>query len=40
VRYVLRATLATALMFGVSTLAVAQYGDGGGMGGGGILEVL
>jgi hypothetical protein len=32
--YVLRATLATALMFGVSTLAVAQYGGGGGMGGG------
>ena len=31
--YVLRATLATALIFGVSTLAVAQYG-GGGMGGG------
>ncbi len=35
-RYVLRATLATALMFGVSTLAVAQYGGGGGMGGGGM----
>ena len=33
-RCVLRATLATALMFGVSTLAVAQYGGGGGMGGG------
>src|SRR5258708_1528164 len=33
-RYVLRAILATALMFGVSTLAVAQYGGGGGMGGG------
>jgi len=33
-RYVLRATLATALMFGVSTLAVAQYGAGGGTGGG------
>ena len=35
-RYVLRATLATALIFGVSTLAVAQYGGGGGMGGGGM----
>jgi hypothetical protein len=35
-RYVLRASLATALMFGVSTLAVAQYGGGGGMGGGGM----
>ncbi len=35
-RYVLRATLATSLMFGVSTLAVAQYGGGGGMGGGGM----
>jgi hypothetical protein len=35
-RYVLRATLATALMLGVSTLAVAQYGGGGGMGGGGM----
>ena len=35
-RYVLRATIATALMFGVSTLAVAQYGGGGGMGGGGM----
>lgn len=34
-RFVLRATLATALMFGVSTLAVAQYG-GGGTGGGGM----
>jgi hypothetical protein len=34
-RYVLRATLAAALMFGVSTLAVAQYGGGGGTGGGG-----
>jgi len=33
-RYVLGATLATPLMFGVSTLAVAQYGGGGGMGGG------
>lgn len=31
-RYVLRATLATALIFGASTLAVAQYG--GGTGGG------
>ena len=35
-RYVLRASLATALVFGVSTLAVAQYGGGGGMGGGGM----
>jgi hypothetical protein len=35
-RYVLKATLATALSFGVSTLAVAQYGGGGGMGGGGM----
>jgi hypothetical protein len=35
-RYVLRAALATALVFGVSTLAVAQYGGGGGMGGGGM----
>jgi hypothetical protein len=35
-RYVLRATLATALMFGVSTLAVAQYGGGGGMGSSGM----
>jgi hypothetical protein len=33
-RHVLRATLATALIFGLSTLAVAQYG--GGMGGGGM----
>ncbi len=33
-RYVLRASLATALIFGVSSLAVAQYGGGGGMGGG------
>jgi len=33
-RNVLRATLATALIFGVSNLAVAQYGGGGGMGGG------
>src|SRR5207302_7303307 len=32
--YVLRASLATALIFGVSSLAVAQYGGGGGMGGG------
>jgi len=31
--HVLRATLVTALVFGVSNLAVAQYG-GGGMGGG------
>lgn len=31
-KYVLRATLATALMFGVSTLAVAQYPGGGGGG--------
>lgn len=30
-RYVLRATLATAVMFGISNLAVAQYGGGGGM---------
>src|SRR5947208_11427513 len=35
-RYVLRATLATALMFGFSNLAVAQYGGGGGMGSGGM----
>jgi len=33
-RNVLRVTLAAALIFGVSTLAVAQYGGGGGMGGG------
>jgi len=32
--HVLRAVLATALIFGVSNLAVAQYGGGGGMGGG------
>jgi hypothetical protein len=32
-RYVLRAALAAALIFGVSTLAVAQYGGGGGGGG-------
>ena len=32
--HVLRAMLATALLFGVSNLAVAQYGGGGGMGGG------
>ena len=32
-KYVLRASLATALIFGTSTLAVALYG-GGGMGGG------
>ena len=32
-RYVLRATLAAALIFGISNLAAAQYG-GGGMGGG------
>ncbi len=31
---VLRATLATALILGISNLAVAQYGGGGGMGGG------
>jgi hypothetical protein len=31
---VLRATLATALILGVSNLAIAQYGGGGGMGGG------
>ncbi len=31
---VLRATLATALILEVSNLAVAQYGGGGGMGGG------
>ncbi len=35
-RYVLRATLATALILGISNLAVAQYGGGGGMGGGGM----
>ena len=35
-RNVLRAILATALMFGVSTLAAAQYGGGGGMGGSGM----
>ena len=33
-RYVLRAILEAALMFGISTLAVAQYGGGGGRGGG------
>jgi hypothetical protein len=33
-RYVLRATLATVLMFTFSSLAAAQYGGGGGMGGG------
>jgi len=33
-RYVLRLTLAITLTFAVSTLAVAQYGGGGGMGGG------
>ena len=33
-RYVLRASLTTALMFAISSLAVAQYGGGGGMGGG------
>jgi len=33
-RYILRASLATALILGISTLAVAQYGGGGGMGGG------
>ena len=33
-RYVLRATLAMALMFGASSVALAQY-PGGGMGGGG-----
>src|SRR5947207_6590606 len=32
--HVLRATLATALILGISNLAVAQYGGGGGMGGG------
>jgi hypothetical protein len=31
---VLRSTLAAALMVGISNLAVAQYGGGGGMGGG------
>jgi hypothetical protein len=31
---VLRSTLAAALMIGISNLAVAQYGGGGGMGGG------
>jgi len=35
-RYVLRAILGVALIFGISTLAVAQYGGGGGMGGGGM----
>jgi hypothetical protein len=35
-RYVLRATLAMALVFGVSTFALAQY-PGGGMGGGGTM---
>jgi len=35
-RYVLRATLTTALILGISNLAVAQYGGGGGMGGGGM----
>jgi hypothetical protein len=35
-RYVLRAILAAPLIFGISTLAVAQYGGGGGMGGGGM----
>jgi len=35
-RYVLRAILGAPLMFGISTLAVAQYGGGGGMGGGGM----
>jgi hypothetical protein len=35
-RYVLRVALAAALIFGISTLAVAQYGGGGGMGGGGM----
>jgi len=34
-RYVLRAILGAPLIFGISTLAVAQYGGGGGMGGGG-----
>ena len=33
-RYVLRTTLAIVLACGVSSLAVAQYGGGGGMGGG------
>lgn len=33
-RYVLRATLSTVLMFAFSSLASAQYGGGGGMGGG------
>lgn len=33
-RYVLRTALVTALMFGLSGLALAQYGGGGGMGGG------
>ena len=35
-RYVLRAILGAPLIFGISTLAVAQYGGGGGMGGGGM----
>jgi hypothetical protein len=35
-RYVLRATLATAVIFGISNLAVAQYPGGGGMGGSGM----
>jgi hypothetical protein len=33
-RNVLRATVGTVLIFGISSLAVAQYGGGGGMGGG------
>ena len=33
-RYVLRSSVATALILGISTLALAQYGRGGGMGGG------
>jgi hypothetical protein len=35
-RYILRATLATAVILGISNLAVAQYGGGGGMSGGGM----
>jgi hypothetical protein len=35
-RYVLRAILEAVLIWGISTLAVAQYGGGGGMGGGGM----